>query len=119
MEQNNTLFIDADGSNIRTCIHAMFMSGAPLIGMTSRAVATLVENTGSLERAAEWLHRQILRYRKPVLIHVEGVTHFYAPPSWSAQKREGFIIAHREFLEGFYGPIESWEMGSCHDDIKK
>jgi hypothetical protein len=88
---------------LRKAVPALLCTDVPFVVLTPRALAALMEEAGSPERAARWTVRIVNRYGKPLAVHHDGQTRFFAPSHWSEDQLMTFIEDHREALEAEFG----------------
>lgn len=103
-----TMRISVDERLVRASIVAGLQSSAPLIVLTAAAVTALSHELGGTERATRWLLNQVERHQKPVAVHMNDETRFYAPPDWNEERLAGYVAAHHTALEAQFGEIASF-----------
>jgi hypothetical protein len=83
----------------------------PLVVLSDATCQALSHECGSAARATAWLWKQANRARKPIGLHHDGRTEFYAPLGWSRQRLAGYVAAHHDELEAAFGQVDRVEIG--------
>jgi len=94
-------------NGMKAAVKGGLASVAPLMVLTQRALAELIAEVGSADKAARWLMREVARYRKPVGVNLDAEhrTVFQAPPGWTEEKLQGYVAAHKDEIEREFGDI--------------
>ncbi len=106
-----TVRVDPAAVSMAAAISAA-AEAAPLMVVTSRALADLADELGGFEQAARELLAVAESINKPICVNLvtgadSSSTAFVAPRSWTEERLKGWAAGHRELLERQFGPIAS------------
>jgi len=84
---------------------------APLLVLSSRALANLADELGTMEAAAEYLQGVAEATNKPLAVNIpdgpdRSSTCFIAPKDWSEERLKGWAAGHHQKLAARFGAVQ-------------